>query len=54
MTQLREKTSISLSDLGQDAGILGSVAIVMEHIFEHYIALLDDSRLLPLALDKKI
>ena len=53
MTQLREKTSISLSDLGQDAGILGSVAIVMEHIFEHYIALLDDSRLLPLALDKK-
>lgn len=34
MAQLREKTEIALSTLGKDAGILGSVAVVMENIFE--------------------
>ena len=38
MTQLREKTSIALSELGQHAGIMGSVATVMENIFENHIA----------------
>ncbi|WP_458984738.1 ROK family transcriptional regulator [Pontibacter sp. CAU 1760] len=38
MTQLRESTSIAVSDLGKDAGILGSVATVMENIFEKQIA----------------
>lgn len=38
MTQLRENTSLALSDLGKDAGILGSVATVMENIFEKQIA----------------
>ncbi len=33
MEQLREKTEIKLSNLGSDADILGSVAVVMEHIF---------------------
>lgn len=37
MPQLREKTSINLSNLGQNAGILGSVAMVMEHIFDDFI-----------------
>lgn len=49
MAQLRQKTSISLSDLGQNAGILGSVAIVMENIFENYINLVDENRPLQLA-----
>lgn len=39
MTQLRETTSIALSELGKDAGILGSVATVMENIFESQIEL---------------
>lgn len=38
MTQLRENTTLALSDLGDDAGILGSVATVMENIFEKQIA----------------
>ena len=38
MTQLRENTTLALSDLGKDAGILGSVATVMENIFEKQIA----------------
>ena len=38
MTQLRENTVLALSDLGKDAGILGSVATVMENIFENQIA----------------
>ncbi|MBF8963638.1 ROK family transcriptional regulator [Pontibacter sp. FD36] len=37
MTQLRERTEIALSKLGQKAGILGPVATVMERIFEHRI-----------------
>ncbi len=37
MSQLRERTSIALSSLGQDASILGSVAKVMENILEHQI-----------------
>ncbi|QCR22266.1 ROK family transcriptional regulator [Pontibacter sp. SGAir0037] len=37
MAQLREKTTIALSGLGQDAGILGSVAVVMENIFRDQI-----------------
>ncbi|WP_162051758.1 ROK family transcriptional regulator [Pontibacter pamirensis] len=39
MTQLRESTTIALSELGKDAGILGSVATVMENIFETQIEL---------------
>jgi len=39
MTQLRETTSIALSELGKNAGILGSVATVMENIFESQIEL---------------
>jgi N-acetylglucosamine repressor len=34
MPQLLSKTSIKVSELGERAGILASVAIVMEHIFE--------------------
>jgi N-acetylglucosamine repressor len=37
MTQLREKTSIAMSTLGPNAGILGAVATVMENIFANYI-----------------
>lgn len=33
MTQLRERTKIVLSDLGENAGILGGVATIMENIF---------------------
>ena len=32
MSQLREKTKIALSNLGQDAALLGSVAAVMENV----------------------
>ncbi|WP_324677356.1 ROK family protein [Hymenobacter sp. GOD-10R] len=39
MTQLREKTSIMVSELGTNAVILGSVATVMENIFESYMEL---------------
>ncbi|MCC9168431.1 ROK family transcriptional regulator [Pontibacter harenae] len=39
MAQLREKTEIALSNLGQNAGILGSVAVVMENIFEDQLDL---------------
>lgn len=34
MAQIRDKTEIAISNLGQNAGILGSVAVVMENIFE--------------------
>ena len=44
MAQLRERTTISLSLLGQKAGILGSVAIVMENIFEGYLELIEENR----------
>lgn len=37
MTQLREKTAIVLSTLGEKAGIMGAVATVMENVFEPYI-----------------
>ncbi|AHM59804.1 ROK family transcriptional repressor protein [Flammeovirgaceae bacterium 311] len=37
MAQIREKTTLALSKLGQNAGILGSVAVVMENIFEDVI-----------------
>ncbi|MHC2993042.1 ROK family transcriptional regulator [Pontibacter sp. HJ8] len=37
MTQLRERTVVALSRLGQEAGILGPVAAVMENIFENRI-----------------
>jgi N-acetylglucosamine repressor len=37
MTQLRERTSIALSELGPKASILGSVAAVMENIFTKQI-----------------
>ncbi|GHA38440.1 transcriptional regulator [Salinimicrobium marinum] len=39
MAQLREKTKISLSTLGDDSVLLGSVATVMENIFEKQITL---------------
>lgn len=34
MSQIRERTQIALSTLGPEADILGSVAVVMENIFE--------------------
>ncbi|QMU30014.1 ROK family protein [Adhaeribacter radiodurans] len=37
MAQLREKTSIALSDLGNNTLMLGSLALVMENIFENNI-----------------
>lgn len=39
MAQLREKTSLVVSELGTNAVILGSVATVMENIFESYLEL---------------
>jgi len=39
MAQLREKTQVSLSDLGQDSVLLGAVAAVMENIFKGQIAI---------------
>jgi len=39
MAQLRDKTEIALSNLGQDASILGSVAVGMEHIFKDQVNL---------------
>lgn len=38
MAQLREKTKISLSNLGEDSVLLGSVATVMESIFKQQIS----------------
>ncbi|UJH90144.1 ROK family protein [Antarcticibacterium sp. 1MA-6-2] len=37
MVQLREKTVISLSNIGKDSILLGSVATVMEKVFENQI-----------------
>lgn len=42
MPQLREKTRISLSTLGQDSVLLGSIATVMNNIFEDQIAFAND------------
>ncbi|RZL10781.1 MAG: ROK family transcriptional regulator [Hymenobacter sp.] len=39
MAQLREQTSLVVSELGTNAVILGSVATVMENIFESYLEL---------------
>lgn len=39
MPQLREKTRISLSGLGEDSVLLGSVANVMENLFQKQISL---------------
>jgi N-acetylglucosamine repressor len=39
MAQLRERTSLVVSELGDNAVILGSVATVMENIFESYLEL---------------
>ena len=39
MAQLREKTNLVVSELGNNAVILGSVATVMENIFESYLEL---------------
>jgi predicted NBD/HSP70 family sugar kinase len=39
MAQLREKTTVMVSELGDNAVILGSVATVMENIFESYLEL---------------
>jgi N-acetylglucosamine repressor len=39
MAQLRERTSLVVSELGKNAVILGSVATVMENIFESYLEL---------------
>lgn len=41
MAQLREKTKISLSKLGEDSVLLGSVATVMENIFGKQISLVN-------------
>ena len=41
MAQLREKTKISLSNLGEDSVLLGSVATVMENIFGKQISLVN-------------
>ncbi|UZH56706.1 ROK family transcriptional regulator [Salinimicrobium tongyeongense] len=43
MAQLREKTKISLSNLGDDSVLLGSVATVMENIFGKQISLINNS-----------
>ncbi|MDX1603931.1 MAG: ROK family protein, partial [Salinimicrobium sediminis] len=43
MAQLREKTKISLSNLGEDSVLLGSVATVMENIFGNQIAMINKS-----------
>jgi len=37
MPQLRDKTEIVISTLGENAGLMGSVAMVMEHLFEDYL-----------------
>lgn len=39
MTQLREKTKVELSTLGEDSVLLGSVAAVMEKIFQNQISI---------------
>ncbi len=39
MAQLRERTSLVVSELGGNAAVLGSVAAVMENIFESSLAL---------------
>ncbi|QKG57762.1 ROK family transcriptional regulator [Hymenobacter sp. BRD128] len=39
MAQLREKTTVVVSELGDNAVVLGSVATVMENIFESYLEL---------------
>jgi len=39
MKQLRENTRIVVSELGRDAMILGSVATVMENVFETHLEL---------------
>lgn len=39
MAQLREQTALVVSELGNNAVILGSVATVMENIFESYLEL---------------
>ncbi|MCX2838566.1 ROK family transcriptional regulator [Salinimicrobium sp. MT39] len=43
MAQLREKTKISLSSLGEDSVLLGSVATVMENIFGKQISLINNN-----------
>ncbi|TXK26314.1 ROK family protein [Pontibacter qinzhouensis] len=37
MSQLREKVTIAVSELGKDAVIMGSVATVMENVFEGHL-----------------
>ncbi len=37
MPKLREQSSIVISELGQNVGIMGAVAMVMENIFENYL-----------------
>jgi N-acetylglucosamine repressor len=36
MRQLSERTTIKVSEMGQDIGIMGAIAIVMDRIFENY------------------
>lgn len=43
MAQLREKTKIALSNLGEDSVLLGSVATVMENIFGNQISLVNQN-----------
>jgi N-acetylglucosamine repressor len=35
MPKLREQSSIVISDMGQDVGMMGAIAVVMENIFEN-------------------
>jgi glucokinase-like ROK family protein len=37
MTQVRQETSITVSEMGMEAGLMGAVAVVMENILEDFI-----------------
>jgi hypothetical protein len=37
MPKLREQSSIVISELGQNVGIMGAVAMVMENVFENHL-----------------
>jgi glucokinase-like ROK family protein len=37
MRQLSERTSIVISEMGQNVGIMGAVAVAMEKVFENYV-----------------
>ena len=39
MTQIREKVTIELSDIGQDAAVIGNVEMVIKNVLEKQIRL---------------